>query len=76
MRAVGVEAFLDIQHVQMGYVIVPQVLVFQAQQPDLAQPQAQQQALKTVEVQPVLISIANEESLDVEVLLIDSLIGA
>lgn len=68
-RGVGVEALLHLQQVQVGHVVVPQLLVIQAHHLHLSQTQAQQKVLEASEVQPVSLAVAVEQLLDVEVLL-------
>lgn len=68
-RRVRVQALLHLQQVEVGDVVVAQVLVLQAHHPHLAQPQAQQKVLEAAEVQPVALAVAAEQLLDVEALL-------
>lgn len=63
------EPFLDLQQVQVGNVIVAQLLMLQAYHLHLPQTQAEQQALEATEVQLAALAVAPEQLVDVEALL-------
>jgi len=67
---VRVKPLLHVQHVQVGHVIVAQLLVLHPHHLHLAQAQADQQTLEALEVQAVLRAVAPEQLLDVESLLL------
>lgn len=64
------KSFLHIQHVEVGYVVVTEVFVLHLHQLHFTQAQAQEQALKTLEIQAVLLTVTPEQLLDVVELLL------
>lgn len=67
---VRVKPLLHVHQVEVGHVVVAQLLVVHVDHLDFAQAQAEQQALEALEVQPVLLAVAAEQLLDVEALLL------
>lgn len=63
------EPLLDLQQVQVGNVIVAQLLMLQAHHLHLPQTQAEQQALEATEVQLAALAVTPEQLVDVEALL-------
>lgn len=67
--AVRMEALLHVQDVEMSDVVVPEVVVGHVDHFDFAETQANQHALKALEIQPALLAVAPEQLPDVELLL-------
>lgn len=61
---------LHVEHVEVSDVVVAQVLVIHTDHLHLAQTQAEQQTLESLEIQPVFLAVAPEQLLDVEALLL------
>lgn len=65
-----VKSFLHIQHVEVGYVIMTKIFMVHLHQLHFTKTQAQEQALKTLEIQAVLLTVTPEQLLDVVELLL------
>lgn len=64
------QPLLNVQQVEVSYVVVAQIVMIHTQHLHLAQTQTEQQALEALEVEPVLLAVAPEQLLDVEALLL------